>query len=224
MKRFIKIAVAVIIILVISNILSRGASSADLPADVQRVAGSPRSESVSVPKYARQSSGSEEPDPNSSQQPESADTRFERARIRYRNVAQQLLTSLADWEQRVQETLQKLEKFQADWERSSSGKNKKTGELDLSNRTGQEDAVTNDQNIPASKTLVNGGLSKPGTTNVSSDKISDISRNAVASENLGLQEPNKNKQAEELALQCERVAEQLLNMAKQLRSSNRILE
>jgi len=221
MKRFVQIIVAIIVVLLISNLLSRGASSANLPADVRRTASSPHSESVSTPKYARESSASEEGDPNSAQEPENADSRFERARIRYRNVAQQLLTSLADWEMRLQETLQKLEKFQAEWESSAGlGKKKEIGEPGLGNRTSQEDAVINEKSPSTPKTSVNDGSSQLDTVEVGSGKTSDISHSPIAFENLDLQEPDKSKQAEDLARQCEQLGQRLLELAKQIRANN----
>jgi len=221
MKRLTQVVAAVVTILVISSILTRAESASNLPADIQRAVASPHGTS-----FPPQASSSEilpptKAEPNLPQEPESPESRFEAARIRYRNIAQGLLSSLADWEQRVQETIRKLERFQADWESSAGlGKNKETGEPNIGNRTGQETTVVGDQSLLASKTSTNGGLSKPATTNISSDKISDVSRNAIAPANLDLQEPDKNKQAEDLACQCEQLAEQLLKVAKQIRAKS----
>jgi len=222
MKRLIQVVAAVIIILVLGNTLTRGKSSGDLAADVQRAAGIPHRQRVSTEVYARESSASQARDPNSPEEPETSESRFDRAKMRYRNVAQQLLDSLADWEQRVQETIRRLERFEVESESAAIlRKNKEIGKPDFSNRIRQEAGAINDQSLPALTTSAIEGPSQSGTPKVGSDKTSNVSDDTMDSPGLGLKESERTRQTKDLARRCEQLAEQLNKLAGDLREYNK---
>lgn len=211
MKRVIQILVVVTIILGIGNLLTWGETSLNVPADIQRVAGSLPSPMLPNQGYFQKSSASQVQDPNTPQEPETAESRFKRARTRYRNVAQQLLDSLAEWEQRVQSTIRKIEKLEKDWEKSRP---------DLIDETSQRITPTNSENVASSQTS-----SVDQSSHVFDREVDvDEARGTAAPGNVTLQRHDRSEQTEELARQCEQLAKQLLKVAAQLRTNRRILE